>query len=99
MKKIAVVLSGCGFKDGAEITEAVSTLIALSECGAEAQCFAPEKDFSSVNHINDQATETRQILAESSRISRGQVRPLQQLDSQQFDGVIFPGGFWRRSSP
>lgn len=40
-KKIAVVLSGCGYKDGSEITESVSVLIALSELGAEVRCFAP----------------------------------------------------------
>ncbi len=40
-KKVAVILSGCGHKDGAEITEAVSTLIALSEAGATYEVFAP----------------------------------------------------------
>ena len=34
MKKIALILSGCGNKDGSEITEAVSLLIALHQHGA-----------------------------------------------------------------
>lgn len=42
MKKIAVVLSGCGHKDGTEITEAVSTLISISETGSSYVCFAPD---------------------------------------------------------
>ena len=56
MKKIAVVLSGCGFKDGAEITESVSTLISLTQFNAQYQCFAPDKNIESTDHINGDAT-------------------------------------------
>lgn len=38
MKNIAVVLSGCGYLDGAEIREAVLTLLALDEQGAKPIC-------------------------------------------------------------
>lgn len=41
MKKIAVVLSGCGHKNGTEITEAVSLIVHLSELGAKLTYFAP----------------------------------------------------------
>ena len=41
-RKVAVVLSGCGYLDGAEVTEAVSSLIALSEEGATVEVFAPK---------------------------------------------------------
>ena len=34
MKKIGVVLSGCGVYDGAEIHEAVITLLAIARRGA-----------------------------------------------------------------
>lgn len=40
-KKIAVVFSGCGYKEGSEITESVSTLIALTQQDADYQVFAP----------------------------------------------------------
>lgn len=40
-KQIAVILTGCGHLDGSEITEAVSSLIALTEAGAEYKVFAP----------------------------------------------------------
>ena len=43
MKKIGVVLAGCGVYDGAEIHEAVITLLALARQGAQACCFAPDK--------------------------------------------------------
>ena len=77
-RKIAVVLSGCGHTDGTEITEAVSTLIALSEVGAQYQCFAPDVGNS---------------LEMSKRIARGNVQPIGKLRSQDFDGVVFPGGY------
>lgn len=93
MKKIAVVLSGCGFKDGAEITEAVSTLIALSEAGAEYKIFAPNLEFTATNHISDQTQEKRNILTEASRIARGEISELKNLSVNDFDGIVFPGGF------
>ena len=93
MKKIAVVLSGCGFKDGSEITEATSTLIALSEQGADYQCFAPNKDIDTVDHITDKASGQRNILQESSRICRGNIKELSELSEENFDALVFPGGF------
>lgn len=94
MKKVAVILSGCGHKDGSEITEAVCTLIALSENGAQYSCFAPDKDIVSTNHITDDPMpERRNILIESARIARGQIYPLKELISENFDALVFPGGF------
>lgn len=93
-KKVAVVLSGCGNKDGAEITEAVSTVLALSECGVKYKIFAPDVDFSAKDFLTGQASgETRNVLRESARIARGEIRPLTDLKSKDFDAVIFPGGF------
>ena len=93
MKKIAVVLSGCGFKDGAEITESVSTLIALSENQVDYQVFAPNTDFTSTNHLNDGSGDSRNVLTESARISRGNAKDLKELNPAGFDAVVFPGGF------
>lgn len=93
MKKIAVVLSGCGFKDGAEITESVSTLIALSESGAQYQIFAPEVSYTSTNHLNGLGEDTRSALKEAARIARGKISPLSDLNSKNFDGLVFPGGY------
>lgn len=94
MRKIAIILSGCGFKDGTEITEAVSAFIALSEAGANYECFAPTLHFQAVNHLTQETTsEARNTLVEAARIARGQIRSLQELKSSEFDGLCFPGGF------
>jgi len=93
-KRVAVVLSGCGHKDGAEITEAVSTLIALTEAGAEYEVFAPNQDFAVHDPITSQATgESRNIMNEAARIARGKIRDLKELKAKEFDAIALPGGF------
>ena len=95
MAKVAVILSGCGVFDGAEIHESVLTLMSLEEKGAEYQCFAPDVDQHHViNHLNgEEMSETRNVLVESARIARGNVKPVTELDASQFDALLFPGGF------
>lgn len=94
-KKIAVVLSGCGFKDGGEIHESVLTLLHLCKSGSEPACFAPNIAQATVtNHLNgDQSGETRNVLVESARIARGQIQEISKLKAKDFDGLIFPGGY------
>jgi enhancing lycopene biosynthesis protein 2 len=93
-KHIAVVLSGCGHKDGAEITESVSTLIALSEAGAVVEVFAPDISFNVASAVGyGQTQERRNVMVEAARISRGTIRPLAELKATDFDGIAFPGGF------
>ncbi|MCB0407794.1 MAG: isoprenoid biosynthesis glyoxalase ElbB [Bdellovibrionales bacterium] len=93
MKNIAVVLSGCGFKDGAEITESVSTLIAISATGAQFKVFAPNKNIEATNHLTGQPDGLRNILVEAARIARSQIQPLEDLKVDHFDALVFPGGF------
>lgn len=95
MKKIAVVLSGCGHMDGAEITESVSLLISLNQFGAKTSCFAPSIDFTPINHISHEPmkSEKRNSLIEAARIARGQIKDLTQLHAKDFDGIAFAGGF------
>ncbi|CAI2481378.1 Sigma cross-reacting protein 27A [Serratia ficaria] len=95
MKKVGVVLSGCGVYDGAEIHEAVLTLLALDRAGAQAVCFAPDKpQLHVINHLSgDEMPERRNVLVESARLARGQVQPLAQADAAQLDALIVPGGF------
>ncbi len=96
MKKIGVILSGCGVYDGSEIHEAVLTLLAISRSGAQAVCFAPDKQqVDVINHLTGEAmTETRNVLIEAARITRGEIRPLAQADAAELDALIVPG-FWR----
>ncbi|MGB8665351.1 MAG: isoprenoid biosynthesis glyoxalase ElbB [Serratia inhibens] len=95
MKNVGVVLSGCGVYDGAEIHEAVLTLLAVDRAGAQAVCFAPDKSqLHVINHLTgDEMPEKRNILVESARIARGNIQPLSQADASQLDALIVPGGF------
>ncbi|MBP9907148.1 MAG: isoprenoid biosynthesis glyoxalase ElbB [Rhodoferax sp.] len=95
--RVAVLLSGCGYLDGAEIREAVLTLLALDQQGAAYQCIAPNApQFHVVNHITGEPVPgaERNILEESSRISRmGKCLDLAQARVQDFDALMMPGGY------
>ena len=95
MKKIAVVLSGCGVYDGAEIHEAVLTMLAIAANGAAYEIFAPDIDqHHVVNHLHgSEMDETRNVLIESARIARGKIKALGEFSGKEFDAIIFPGGF------
>lgn len=95
MKKIGVVLSGCGVYDGSEIHEAVLTLLAIDKAGVEAVCMAPDIDqMHVVNHLSGEETgEKRNVLIESARIARGCIKPLSDITAAQIDALVFPGGF------
>jgi len=96
MTKVAVVLSGCGFLDGAEVHESVCALLNLSRRGAEVECFAPDAPQAHVvDHAKGQPVEgeSRNVLAEAARITRGNVKPLSALHPEEFDALVMPGGF------
>ena len=92
--KFAVILAGCGNKDGAEIHESVLTLWALHKHGADYQCFAPDVEQHHVlNFITDEEmAEKRNVLVESARIARGNIKNLKTFKADDFDGLIIPGG-------
>lgn len=94
-KKIAVVLSGCGVYDGAEIHEATLSLYAIMKFGATYEIFAPDiPQHHVINHLNgEEMDESRNVLIESARIARGNIKPLSGFDASQYDGILFPGGF------
>ncbi len=94
MKKIGVVLSGCGVRDGSEIHEAVLTLLSIDRNGGEAVCMAPDSEFPEVNHLTMQETgEKRNVLVESARIARGKIKNIRDVKAEHIDALIFPGGF------
>ena len=95
MKKFAVVLSGCGVYDGAEIHEATLSMLAIAKKGCAYEIFAPDTNQHHViNHITGQEMdETRNVLVEAARIARGNIRDLKQFNPEVFDGLLFPGGF------
>jgi len=96
MPRVAVVLSGCGVYDGAEIHESVLTLLALDRAGAEVTIAAPNIDQAHVvNHLTGDVAggEKRNVAAEAARIARGAVTDLAKLKADAIDAIIFPGGF------
>ena len=97
MARVALVLSGCGHLDGTEIQEAVLTILALEKLGVEWQGVAlNENQKHVVNHLNhsvDNKASPRNILQESARITRGNIIDIVDADSDDYDAVIFPGGF------
>lgn len=94
-KKVAVILSGCGVYDGAEIHESVIILLRLDQRGAHAQCFAPNvAQMHVINHLTgEQMPESRNVLVESARIARGEVKDIREANVEDFDALIVPGGF------
>ena len=94
-KKIGVILSGCGFQDGAEIHESVLTLLALDRAGAEIICMAPNIDQRKVvnHHSGQDMDEKRNVLIESASIARGKIRDIAKVQASELDGLVMPGGF------
>lgn len=94
-KKVAVILSGCGVYDGAEIHESVITLLRLDQRGAQVQCFAPNiAQMHVINHLTgEEMPESRNVLVESARIARGEVKDIREAKAEDFDALIVPGGF------
>ncbi len=96
MARVGVVLSGCGVYDGAEIHETVITLLALDRAGAEVVMMAPNiGQLHVVNHLTgeEMTMESRNVLVESARIARGNIRDLSLVTGAELDALIFPGGF------
>jgi len=93
-KRVGVLLSGCGVKDGAEIQEAVLTLLALDEQGALAICCAPDVNFEVIDHLTGKAAgERRNVLREAARIPRGDIRDVAKVSVDELDALVIPGGF------
>lgn len=95
MKKIALLFSGCGHKDGAEITEVVSLLVGLKRQKVLVTAFSLDMEVPVTNHLTKKtsATEKRNMLAEAARITRGQIQDLNTLVVKDFDGLAIAGGF------
>ena len=96
MSRVAVVLAGCGVYDGAEINEAVLSLLCLEQQGASYQCFAPDiEQMHVINHLTGEPAEgeSRNVLVEAARIARGNILDLGAAKVEEFDALLVPGGF------
>lgn len=101
-KKIAVLISGCGVQDGAEIHETILTLLRLDENSVAYQVIAPNKPQTQVvNHLTGNPVEdsqpgganSRNMLEEAARIARGAALDLAEANPDDYTAVILPGGF------
>ena len=95
MKKFAVVLAGCGRKDGSEINEAITLLLSIEQHHCEYQCFAPNRPQTEViDHLTDKKVkEERNILTEAARLARSKILPIEEYKAEDFDGLLFSGGY------
>ena len=94
-KTFAIIIGGCGHKDGSEIHETTMTMLAIENNGATYELFAPNRNQHHViNHLTGEETaEERNMLVEAARIARGKIKSLDDFNINDFDAVIFPGGF------
>jgi enhancing lycopene biosynthesis protein 2 len=95
-KRVGVVLSGCGYLDGAEIQEACCTLLSLDRRGAMLVAMAPDvEQMHVVDHLKSAPVEgeRRSVLREAARIVRGNVVELSRVSASDLDALVFPGGF------
>ena len=95
MKKFAVLLSGCGVFDGTEIHEAIVSMLAIAKKGGNYEIFAPDMNqYHVINHVTgEEMDEKRNVLVESARIARGQIKNLKEFNPASFDGLLLPGGY------
>ncbi|MDE2293526.1 MAG: isoprenoid biosynthesis glyoxalase ElbB [Elusimicrobia bacterium] len=93
--RVGVVLSGCGYLDGAEIHESVLTMLALDKAGCELVLTAPDRPQADVvDHLTGKPQkEVRNVLVESARIARGKVKDVREVKAADVDAVVLPGGF------
>jgi enhancing lycopene biosynthesis protein 2 len=95
-KRVGVILAGNGYLDGAEIQEATLTLLFLDKRGAKVVAMAPDvAQMHVVNHARGEpaAGEARNVLAESARITRGNIVDVKTVKASDLDALILPGGF------
>lgn len=95
-KRVGVVLSGCGYLDGAEIQEACCTLLSLDRRGAKLVAMAPDvEQLHVVDHVKAAPSEgqRRRVLDEAARIVRGNIVELSRVSAADLDALIFPGGY------
>ncbi|MEW6430627.1 MAG: isoprenoid biosynthesis glyoxalase ElbB [Myxococcota bacterium] len=94
-KTVGVVLSGCGFLDGAEIHEATLTLLSLDRRGVKVVPLAPDvEQMHVVDHVKKAPVEgRRRVMQEAARITRGDIRDLATVKASELDALIFPGGY------
>ena len=94
MKKVAIILSGCGNRDGSELQESLSLMLAFDRHDIAYQCFAPKTTFKVVTYLGNpvETGEQRDLYAEAARIARGNILDLATYRADDYDALVLPGG-------
>ena len=94
MTKVGVLLSGCGMYDGSEVHEATLTLYFLDRAGVEIICMAPDiSQLEVIDHLKSESvSEKRNVLVESARIARGDIKDIKEVKASDLDALVIPGG-------
>lgn len=90
--KYLVLLAGCGLGDGSCIEEVILTYVVLDKYGCDYTPIAEDISVQSVNHLTEQMAEKRNILLEAARIGRGRIKDICEIDFEEYDALIIPGG-------
>lgn len=90
--KCLVLLSGCGLGDGSQIEEVILSYLILDKYKIEYQPIAIDMQMTCINHLTGDKEGERNMLIESARIGRGIIKNLTDIDINEYDGLIIPGG-------
>ncbi len=103
-KRVGVILSGCGHRDGSDVAETMLAFLMLDRAGAQVVCAAPDREQREVvDHLHDLASSSivtpsmtssvpRNARVEAARIAPGEVLPLSALDPNKLEGLLIPSG-------
>ncbi|XP_026302115.1 ES1 protein homolog, mitochondrial [Apis mellifera] len=94
---VAVILCGCGYLDGTEISEAMSAMIHICLKDMKPHFYAPDVNIcETVDHFikkPDPDSPSRNALVEAARIARSDIKPLCQCQACKHEALVIPGGF------
>jgi enhancing lycopene biosynthesis protein 2 len=105
-KRVGVILSGCGHRDGSDVAETMLAFLMLDRAGAKVVCAAPDREQREVvDHLMDAAAASietpsaaaisagpRNARIEAARLAPGEVLPLSALDPNRLEGLLIPSG-------
>jgi enhancing lycopene biosynthesis protein 2 len=96
VRRIGILLAGCGRYDGTDAREALQLAAALERAGHRVVFMAPDTQQDGVvDHSTgelDEAADGRNVLAESARLTGGAVRDVSGVIPEELDGLVIPGG-------
>ncbi|CAD1479004.1 unnamed protein product [Heterotrigona itama] len=94
---VAVILCGCGYLDGTEISEAISSSIHICQKDMVPCFYAPDIDIcDTVDHItkqSDSKSPSRNGMVEAARLARSEIKPLCECKACMHEALVLPGGF------